>query len=294
MTLCQGIVTALITPFDNFGEVDYKSLTKIIEKQIDSGIQFVGPCGTTGESPTLHPEERRQIVSLCAQICKNTSTQVIAGAGSNSTAESIQLAQDAEQSGADMLLVVTPYYNKPSQEGMIQHYTQIHDSCSIPICIYNIPGRTSIDLQDDNIVHLANQLSRIQALKDATGDLSRLRNLQQHQHDLCMLTGSEEICFEYLTQGGHGVYSVISNLLPREMIAMYQHIKQSNISEAQKIFQQIKPFIDAMSLEVNPVVIKCAMYLAGYCTSYDMRLPLMKANDKTYNMLQELLQHKEE
>lgn len=280
LTKFHGSMTALITPFAD-GKVDEKRFQDLVAWQIKEGTQAVIPCGTTGESPTLSHEEHHRVVELCIEVAKG-KVPVIAGSGSNSTAEAISLTQHAERAGADAALVVTPYYNKPTQEGLYQHFKAIHDATHLPIIIYNIPGRSVINMSVDTMARLA-QLPRIIGVKDATGDIVRpVHTRATCGMDFVQLTGEDANILPFLAQGGHGCISVTSNIAPRLCSDLHKAWAKGDIAAAQKINDTLTPLHDALFCETSPGPVKYAASLLGLCR-YEFRLPLVpigKANEK--------------
>lgn len=271
----KGSITALITPFQN-GEVDWKSFEKLVEWQIENGTDGLVPCGTTGESPTLSHDEHHQIVKRCIEITKGR-IPVIAGTGSNSTKEAISLTTHAQKDGADAALVVTPYYNKPSQDGLYAHYKTLHDATNIPIVIYNIPGRSVIDMSIDTMCRLA-ELPRIVGVKDATGDLARPTLMRGRVGDnFCQLSGNDDTATGFLAQGGHGCISVASNVAP----ALCAKMQDAWVSGDQKTMGQsrdlLAPLIKALFCETSPAPVKYAASRLGFGTD-EIRLPLVPAS----------------
>lgn len=280
-TKFRGSMTALITPFAD-GKVDEKAYQNFVAWQIKEGTDAVIPCGTTGESPTLSHDEHHRVVELCIEVAKG-KIPVIAGCGSNSTAEAISLTQHAERAGADAGLVVTPYYNKPTQEGLYLHYKAIHDATRLPIIIYNIPGRSVVNMSVDTMARLA-QLPRIIGVKDATGDIVRpVHTRATCGKDFVQLTGEDANVLPFLAQGGHGCISVTSNIAPRLCSDLHKAWSAGGLASAQKINDLLTPLHDAMFCETSPGPVKYAASLLGLCR-YDLRLPLApisKANEKT-------------
>lgn len=271
----KGSISALITPFQN-GEVDWKSFEKLVEWQIENGTDGLVPCGTTGESPTLSHDEHHQIVKRCIEITKGR-IPVIAGTGSNSTKEAISLTTHAQKDGADAALVVTPYYNKPSQDGLYAHYKTLHDATNIPIVIYNIPGRSVIDMSIDTMCRLA-ELPRIVGVKDATGDLARPTLMRGRVGDnFCQLSGNDDTATGFLAQGGHGCISVASNVTP----ALCAKMQDAWVSGDQKTMGQCRdllaPLIKALFCETSPAPVKYAASRLGFGTD-EIRLPLVPAS----------------
>lgn len=271
----KGSITALITPFDEAGEIDWPAFEKLVEWQIEQGSHGLVPCGTTGESPTLSHDEHSDIIKRCVDVVKGR-IPVLAGTGSNSTREAIELTQHAKDAGADGALVVTPYYNKPTQAGMIEHYTAIHDEGGLPIVIYNIPGRCVVDLNNESIAELA-KLSGIIGIKDAAGDLSRpLQLAQQVSDDFAQLSGDDITAAAFLAQGGHGVISVISNIAPKECADMQNAWVDGDLETFGRIRDQLAPLGDALFCESNPAPVKYAAQVLGICSDR-VRRPLQPA-----------------
>ena len=281
-----GSYTALITPFRD-GKVDEYAFTKLVERQIAEGTDGLVPCGTTGESPTLSHAEHRRVVELCIEIAK-TRAVVMAGAGSNSTEEAISLTQHAQNAGADAVLIVTPYYNKPTQAGLYAHYRAIHDASDIPIFIYNIPGRSVIDMSVETMKRLA-ELPRIVGVKDATADLARpLRTRVAIGPDFVQLSGEDITAIPFLAQGGHGCISVTANIAPRLCAEMQHAWAAGDLAEAMRINEILAPLHDAMFAETNPVPVKYAASLLGLSRP-EVRLPLVPPSDATKALVESQL-----
>jgi len=267
----KGSLVALITPFRD-GAVDAKAFQNFVAWQIAEGTGGLVPCGTTGESPTLSHEEHRRVVELCIEVAKGR-VPVIAGAGSNSTAEAVALTQHAKKAGADAVLVVTPYYNKPTQEGLYQHYKAIHDSADIPIIIYNIPPRSVIDMSVATMARLA-KLPNIVGVKDATMDLARpLKTRLAIGPDFCQLSGEDATALAYLAQGGHGCISVTANTAPRTCAEMHKAWNDRDLDSAMRLNERLMPLHDAMFCETSPGPVKHAASLLGLCRA-EARLPI--------------------
>jgi 4-hydroxy-tetrahydrodipicolinate synthase len=281
-----GSYTALITPFRD-GKVDEQAFEKLVDWQIAEGTDGLVPCGTTGESPTLTHAEHHRVVELCINVAKNRAV-VVAGAGSNSTAEAISLTQHAQKAGADAVLVVTPYYNKPTQAGLYAHYRAIHDASDIPIIIYNIPGRSVIDMSIDTMKRLA-ELPRIVGVKDATSDLARpLRTRLAIGPDFAQLSGEDITAIPFLAQGGHGCISVTSNIAPRLCAEMQRAWASGNLAEAFRINEILAPLHDALFAETSPAPVKYAASLLGLCAA-DVRLPLVPPSETTLALVKAAL-----
>ncbi|MGB0682860.1 MAG: 4-hydroxy-tetrahydrodipicolinate synthase [Magnetovibrionaceae bacterium] len=272
----NGSITALVTPFRD-GAVDDKAFQGLVERQIADGSHGVVPCGTTGESPTLTHAEHKRVVELAIEVAKG-KVPVIAGTGSNSTREAVELIQHAAEAGADAALVVTPYYNKPTQAGLMAHYSAIHDAAELPIIIYNIPGRSVIDMSPDTMGELA-KLPRIVGVKDATGDLVRpLATTQTCGTDFCQLSGEDATAVPFLAAGGVGCISVTSNVAPALCAEMHNAWAKGDFATANAIQNKLFPLHQAMFCESNPVPAKYALSLLGLCEP-DVRLPLVGLSD---------------
>ena len=273
-----GSIPAVITPFKN-NKVDYESLNKVVEYLISNQSNGLVPCGTTGESPTLSHEEHKKIVEETIRI-NDKRVPVIAGTGSNNTIEAIEFTQHAEKVGADAVLVVTPYYNKPTQSGLYQHYKSIADNSNIPIIIYNIPGRSIIDMSINTMIKLS-KLKNVIGVKDATNDLFRpvLTNKLMNS-EFCYLSGEDGTALAYLAQGGHGCISVTANIAPKLCSDMHLHWRNGNISKAQEINLKLSTLHNALFLESSPGPVKYAAYLKGLCEA-ETRLPLVEISEET-------------
>jgi 4-hydroxy-tetrahydrodipicolinate synthase len=273
--MLKGSLVALITPFRN-GKVDEKAFQSFVEWQIEQGTEGVIPCGTTGESPTLSHAEHKRVVELCIEVAKG-KIPVVAGAGSNSTEEAIDFTRHAKQAGADAALVVTPYYNKPTQEGLYQHYKAITEAVDLPIIIYNIPPRCVIDMSVATMARLA-KLPNIVGVKDATNDLARpMRTRATIGPDFTMLSGEDVTAIAFMAQGGEGCISVTANVAPRACADMHQAWRRGETAEAMKINERLLPLHDALFCETSPGPVKYACSLLGKSTP-DVRLPLVPAS----------------
>lgn len=273
----KGSITALITPFRN-GEVDWKSFEKLVEWQIESGIHGLVPVGTTGESPTLSHEEHHAVVKRCIEIT-NGRVPVIAGSGSNSTKEAISLTSYAQQAGATAALIVAPYYNKPTQEGLYQHYKAIHDATDLPILLYNVPGRTVIEFTVDTVCRLA-ELPRIVGIKDATSNLERQTLIRNRLGDsFCQLSGEDGTAAAFLAQGGHGCISVTSNIAPALCAQMQTAWQNGDLKKFADIRDRLAPLHKAMFCETSPAPVKYAASRLGFGTD-EVRSPLISASNE--------------
>ena len=274
----KGSIPALITPFRG-GAVDETAFQNIVAWQIDSGSHGLVPCGTTGESPTLNHAEHKRVVELCVEAAAGR-VPVIAGTGSNSTAEAIDLTQYAEKAGADGALVVVPYYNKPTQEGLYQHFKAIQDAVGIPILIYNIPGRTSINMTTDTMMRLA-ALPNIVGVKDATSDIARISAMRMLLGSgFCQLSGEDATVLAVLAHGGHGCISVTANAAPALMVEFLDAWFDGRPGDVLALQDKLMPLHTALFLETSPAPIKYAVSLLGKCSD-EMRLPMVTLQEKT-------------
>ena len=277
-----GSIPALITPFKE-GSVDYNSFNKIIEWSIREGSHGFVPCGTTGESPTLNHEEHKKVVEECIRIV-DKRVPIIAGTGSNSTQEAIEFTSHAEKSGANAALIVTPYYNKPTQEGLYKHFESISNNTSLPIIIYNIPGRSVVDMSIETMNELS-KISNIIGVKDATNDLFRpLLTRTKIKKDFCYLSGEDGTAIPYLAQGGHGCISVTANIAPKLCSEMHNSWRNNEVDNALKINLKLAIIHHALFVETSPGPVKFAAELLDLCSS-DTRLPLAPIKESTKNLV---------
>ena len=277
----KGSNVALITPFKN-NELDVDAYLKLIHFHLENGTNGLVPAGTTGESPTLNHKEHEKVIEICINEAKG-KIPVIAGTGSNSTEEAVSLTKHAEKAGADGALVVTPYYNKPTQEGLYQHYKKINDNTNIPIIIYNIPSRCVIDMSVDTMARLF-ELKNIVGVKDATGDLNRLdQTIKKLGSEFIQLTGEDGLAFKFNQRGGVGIISVTANIAPKLCADMQKYSKsdsENEIKEAEKIDQMLQPLHKSLFIESNPAPTKYAAKLLGLCSD-EIRLPLVNIKKET-------------
>jgi len=286
----KGSNVALITPFKN-NKLDVDNYIELIHFHIKNGTNGLVPAGTTGESPTLTHEEHEKVIELCIKEAKG-KIPVIAGTGSNSTAEAISLTKHAEKVGADAALIVTPYYNKPTQEGLYQHYKAINDKCGIPIIIYNIPSRSVIDMTVETMTRLF-ELKNIIGVKDATGNLDRVNQQKEKMgNDFIQLTGEDGNVLEFNKRGGVGCISVTANIAPK-LCSDFQKFSFSRnnneLKEAERINELLQPVHKSLFIESNPSPVKYAAKLLNLCSD-DVRLPLVKVTNSTKEIIKEALQ----
>ena len=285
----KGSNVALITPFKN-NELDVDAYLKLIHFHLENGTNGLVPAGTTGESPTLNHKEHEKVIEICINEAKG-KIPVIAGTGSNSTEEAVSLTKHAEIVGADGALVVTPYYNKPTQEGLYQHYKKINDNTNIPIIIYNIPSRCVIDMSVDTMARLF-ELKNIVGVKDATGDLNRLdQTIKKLGSEFIQLTGEDGLAFKFNQRGGVGIISVTANIAPKLCSDMQKYSKsesKNEIKEAEKIDQMLQPLHKSLFIESNPAPTKYAAKLLGLCSD-EIRLPLVNIKKETEEEVEKAL-----
>ncbi len=287
-----GAMSALVTPFKE-GKLDEQSYERLIKRQIKHGIDAVSPVGTTGESATLTHEEHRRCIEIAVDACKGTNVKVLAGAGSNATHEAVELAKFAAKCGADGVLVVTPYYNKPSQEGLYQHYKAVASSIDIPLLLYNVPGRTACDIATDTALRLFRDCKNIYGVKEASGNIDKCVDLLAHEARMAVISGDDAINYPILSNGGKGVISVSANLLP-DMIAKLVHLAlNEHYKEAKAINDELYNINKVLFCESNPIPIKAAMFMSGLLPSLEYRLPLVAPSKESMRKIEEVLKQYE-
>ena len=283
-----GSMTALITPFKE-GKLDEQTYAKLIKRQIANGISAVVPVGTTGESATLTHDEHRVCIEIAVDACKGTDVKVLAGAGSNATHEAIGLAQFAQAHGADGILSVAPYYNKPTQKGLYLHYKAIASSVDLPVLLYNVPGRTGCDIAADTIIKLFNDCENIYGVKEASGSIDKCVDLLAHEPRLSVLSGEDAINYPILSNGGKGVISVTANLLPDYTAKLTKFALQNEFLKAKQINDDLYAINKILFCESNPIPIKAAMYVAGLTPSLEYRLPLCEPSAENLKKIENVM-----
>jgi len=287
-TSFRGSFTALVTPFDN-GSLDEKAFRDLVDWQISEGTNGLVPVGTTGESPTLSHEEHRQVVEWCIEQ-SNGRVPIVAGSGSNSTKEAIELSQHAEKAGADAVLIVTPYYNKPTQEGLYQHFKAINDAIGIPIIIYNIPVRSVIDMSVETMARLF-ELENIAGVKDATANVVRVSQQRAAMGEgFNQLSGEDATALGFMAHGGHGCISVTSNVAPRLCAEFQDACLKGDYSTALRLQDKLMPLHSALFIETNPAPVKYALSVLGKCAD-TVRLPMVRLAEKTKTAVREAMVH---
>lgn len=284
----RGAIVAIVTPFKN-GKVDEKAFRELIEFQIENGTDGIVPCGTTGESSTLSHEEHDRVIKITIEAVKKR-VPVIAGTGSNSTQEALRLTKHAYEEGADGALMVCPYYNRPTQEGLYQHYKTIAENVPIPIIPYNIPSRTGVNLLPETVAKLA-KINNIVGIKEASGSLKQMNDVIS----LCgpefdVLSGDDFFTLPLYTLGGKGIISVVSNVAPSDMAGMVDAVAIGNMQKAKELHHKMTPLIDALFIETNPGPVKAALAIMGKI-KYEVRLPLLKLLDGNYEKLKKVMQN---
>lgn len=293
MNIVTGSSTALITPFKN-GKLDEQTYAALIKRQIDNGIDAVCPVGTTGESATLTAGEDIRCMEIAVEVCKGTNTKVLAGAGSNSTSEAINAAKNAQNCGVDAIFSVAPYYVKPSQEGLYQHYKAIAGSVpELPFMLYNVPGRTVVDISADTVIRLFDDVENIYGIKEATGSLERTVNLLSRRPDLKVFSGDDAIDYPILANGGAGITSVTSNLMPDLKAELVRLALTGDFAGAKAINDKLYPLNSVMFCEANPIPIKAAMYIAGLIDTLEYRLPLTPPSVESMKKIEEVMKNYE-
>ncbi len=286
MMMFKGAFTALITPFKD-GMVDEAGLKRLIEFQVKNSMNGIVPCGTTGESATLSYEEHERVIETAIEAAAGRIL-VIAGTGSNSTSETIMLTRHAEKAGANAALLITPYYNKPTQQGLYEHYKKVAEETSLPLILYNVPGRTGVNMLPETVARLS-EIKGIAGIKEATGDLKQVSDvLEFSRKGFSVLSGDDFTTLPLLSIGGHGVISVTSNIVPKDVSAMVNGFLSGNIEKAKKLHYRLGPLNRAMFLETNPIPVKTAVSLMGMAEE-EFRLPLVRMSAKNRARLKEAL-----
>ena len=283
----RGSMVAMVTPFRD-DRIDETALQGLIETQITAGSSAVVPCGTTGESATLSHDEHDRVIELTVQAARGR-TLVIAGTGSNNTREAIRLTKHAKEAGADAALLISPYYNKPTQRGLYLHFKAIADSVDLPLVIYNIPGRTAVNIEPDTFGQLAG-VKNIVAVKESSGNLEQMRRiLAVTQGKLTLLSGDDALTYDVMSIGGTGVISVVANLVPGDVAALVRAFEQGRRDEAKRWHEKLLPLSQAMFLETNPSPVKTAMAMLGWIRP-DVRLPLCEVTEETRGRIRQALE----
>lgn len=290
MSRLQGAMTALITPFKN-GVLDEERYASLIKRQVANGIDVVVPVGTTGESATLTHDEHKRCIEIAIDACKESNTKVMAGAGSNSTAEAIDLASFAQKAGADAILSVSPYYNKPSQQGLYEHYKAIAKSIDIELLLYNVPGRTGVDIAPKTVVRLIDECENIYGVKEATGSIERCVELLALNKEMVVISGDDAINYPIIANGGLGCISVTANLLPDKIADLVHSGVEGNFAHSKSVNDELFAINKTLFIESNPIPIKAIMYIAGLLDTLEYRLPLTPPSKESLKELENVLEH---
>ena len=282
----KGVFVAIVTPFKN-GKIDEKALRGLIDFQIAGGVDGIVPCGTTGESATLNHEEHDQVIRIAVDACKGKAS-VLAGTGSNSTQEAIQLSRNAKNAGADGLLQITPYYNKPNQEGLYHHFSSIADAVDLPIVLYNVPSRTSVNMVPETVVRLA-KIKNIVGTKEASGSLQAISKIIDNcGKDFTVLSGDDPLLWPILAIGGKGVISVTANILPAKVAALCKAAAIGDIAEARSLHYELMDINDSLFIDTNPIPVKAALHLMGKIEN-ELRGPLIELSKDTLERLKKAM-----
>ena len=282
----HGVFVAIVTPFKN-GKIDEEALRGLIDFQIAGGVDGIVPCGTTGESATLNHEEHDQVIRIAVDACKGKAS-VLAGTGSNSTQEAIQLSRNAKNAGADGLLQITPYYNKPNQEGLYHHFSSIADAVDLPIVLYNVPSRTSVNMVPETVVRLA-KIEKIVGIKEASGSLQAISKIIDNcGKDFTVLSGDDPLLWPILAIGGKGVISVTANILPAKVAALCKAAAIGDIAGARSLHYELMDINDSLFIDTNPIPVKAALHLMGKIEN-ELRGPLIKLSKDTLERLKKAM-----
>ena len=282
----KGVFVAIVTPFKN-GKIDEKALRGLIDFQIEGGVDEIVPCGTTGESATLNHEEHDQVIRIAVDACRGKAS-VLAGTGSNSTQEAIQLSRNAKNAGADGLLQITPYYNKPNQEGLYHHFSSIADAVDLPIVLYNVPSRTSVNMVPETVVRLA-KIKNIVGTKEASGSLQAISKIIDNcGKDFTVLSGDDPLLWPILAIGGKGVISVTANILPAKVAALCKAAAIGDIAGARSLHYELMDINDSLFIDTNPIPVKAALHLMGKIEN-ELRGPLIELSKDTLERLKKAM-----
>lgn len=284
-----GAMSALVTPFSQ-QKVDFAVYERLIQRQIRNGMDACVPMGTTGESATLSHREHMECIEAAVEICKGSGVKVLAGAGSNATSEAIELATFAQKCGANALLCVTPYYNKPSQNGLIEHFKAVAKSVEIPVMLYNVPSRTGVNIEISTAKILKKECPNIYAIKEATGLMDRVVALSAEVPEIAILSGEDAINYPILANNGKGVISVTGNLLPKDIADLTHYALNGDMQKSYEINTKLYEINTILFCESNPIPIKAAMYLSGLLPNLEYRLPLVAPSKENMAKIQEILQ----
>ena len=282
----SGSFTAIVTPLKN-NKVDFDAYKKIIDMQIEAGITGIVPCGSTGESATLSHSEHDEVIQKAVEFSKG-KLKVIAGTGSNSTAEAIRLSKHAQEVGCDGVLLVAPYYNKPTQKGLYLHYKEVANAINIPVVLYNIQGRSAVNIEPKTIAQLAKDCKNIVAVKEASGSLDQMSQIRMLAPEMDLISGDDALTVPIMAIGGTGVISVLSNICPKVVADLVNAMLKKDLDKANEIAFKFLPLVKAMFIETNPIPVKAAMAMMGICSD-EMRLPMCSLSDEHKESLRKTL-----
>ncbi len=288
--MVRGVGTAMITPFRD-GEVDYEALKRFVRFQVENGVHFLLVLGTTGEAPAVNDDEREKIVSTVLEEVDG-KVPVVVGAGTNSTEKTLQMVKSAEKLGADGVLLVTPYYNKPTQDGLYEHYKFISERTDLGIILYNVPGRTGVNMLPDTVVRIAEDLKNVVGLKEASGNMSQVDEVifkvKSARKDFLVYSGNDDQAFHLMCSGGDGVISVVSNMVPKDISRMCEFLFEGKLKEALEIHRKYFELMKGLFIETNPIPVKAGLSLMGLIKN-ELRLPLVPAKESTVEKLKEIM-----
>ncbi|MBN1824083.1 MAG: 4-hydroxy-tetrahydrodipicolinate synthase [Endomicrobiales bacterium] len=287
MTVFKGSYVALVTPFDKNNRVDADKLKELVEFHVKHGTSGIVPCGTTGESATLSHEEHSHVIEVVVKAA-NKRVKVIGGTGSNSTDEAISLSKFAEKAGADGILLVSPYYNKPTQKGLYLHFKEVADSVKIPVILYNIASRTAVNIEPQTFVRIASACRNVIAVKEASGSLDQMSQVHAACPGMDMLSGDDSLTLPLLSVGGTGVISVVANIAPKDVADMISAYLKGDVKKAQELHYKLLPLVKAMFIETNPIPVKTAMEMMGMCSGA-LRLPMCEMEPANKTKLEKAL-----
>ncbi len=286
----DGMCTAIVTPFKN-GYIDFIAYENLINLQLENNVKALVVLGTTGEAPNINLSERTELIKFTKKIVNN-KIPIIIGAGTNSTQKTLELVKNAEECGADAVLLVTPYYNKPTQEGLFHHYKYIAENTKLKIILYNVPGRTGVNMQPETVLKLARNFNNIIGLKEANSDINHIDKtislLKSEIPNFKIYSGNDDRTFYFLCAGADGVISVASNIIPHSVAQLCDSIFKNDIKNAAQLHFKLLPIFKGLFIETNPIPVKTALYILGYIEN-EFRLPLVKASDTTFNFIKDLL-----
>lgn len=288
----SGAMSALITPFKN-SKIDEETYEALIKRQIKYGMSACVPTGTTGESATLSHKEHMRCIEIAVSACKTTGVKVLAGAGSNSTKEAIELALFAQKCGADGVLCVSPYYNKPTQEGLYQHYKAVGKAVEIPLMLYDVPSRTGVSIETQTAIRLFNDVENINSIKEASGSMERIIELNKNASKMQIFSGEDAINFPVLANGGRGVISVTGNLLPDKICELTKYALNGDLVNSKRINNELYDINTVLFCESSPIPIKAAMFLSGLIPVLEYRLPLVEPSKEHMKLIEKTLQNYE-